>query len=230
MGSDGSHNDGIQIIGGRNITVERTRIDGTIWVAATMITQQRNRVGNITYADNWLGSGSCTMNIYDGSGANQVIPGVTLVRNQFFRGTTRNPDCAVIITTRTRNETTFAGNVWTDGSTPPPSIRNGGRSISDPESFYWYEPYERFVADDEVIEPPVMAPVEDSADEGVAPQAPAPASAPAPSESPAADSPAIADEPAPTDSPAPVEDPAPANPPAPSDPASTAPPSPPAPE
>jgi PKD repeat protein len=232
MGSDGSHNDGIQIIGGRNITVERTRIDGTIWVAATMITQQRNRVGNITYADNWLGSGSCTMNIYDGSGANEVIPGVTLVRNQFFRGTTRISDCAVIITTRTRNQTTWAGNVWTNGSTPPPSISNGGRSIGDPEAFYWYEPYERFVSDDEVIEPEVMAPEEDSADQGAAPQAPVPAPAPAPqsAETPAADSPAVADESAPTDSPAPVEDPAPASPPASSDPASTAPPSPPAPE
>jgi PKD repeat protein len=201
MGSDGSHNDGIQIVGGQNITVERTRIDGAIWVAAAMITQQRNRTGNITFADSWLGSGSCTINIYDGSGANQPIAGVTLVRNQFFRGTTRIADCAVIITNRTRELTTFASNVWTDGSSPAPTIRNGGRALSDPEAFYWYEPYERFVSDDEVVEPvPAMAPDE-------APQAPAPQDTPAPQDAPAAEQPAARTE----EAPAPTE-PAPAAP------------------
>jgi PKD repeat protein len=140
---DGSHNDAIQIIGGRNIIIAATRIDGEIYNAGVMVTQQRNAVANITMVNNWLAGGSCTVNVYDGSGANRAITGLAFARNIFTRGSTTNPDCAVIISERSQDGLVFVDNVWADAAQPPPSVKRGGRSTA--LEYEWSDIFERFV-------------------------------------------------------------------------------------
>ena len=122
--SDGSHNDGVQVIGGRNIRITGSRIDGSIHNAGVMITNGRNNVSNVTIANNWAASGACTVNVSDKNAG--AITGLSMTGNVFTRGTTRNTDCAMIVTDATRAIATAAGNTWHNGSTPAPSVDNGG--------------------------------------------------------------------------------------------------------
>lgn len=122
--ADGSHNDGVQIGAGRNIRVTGTRIDGTIYNAGFMVTQGRGPVSNLTITNNWLAGGACTINVYDKEGS--AITGLNMSNNVFTRRTTRNTDCAIIVSAATRAVATAAGNTWHDGSTPAPNMKNGG--------------------------------------------------------------------------------------------------------
>lgn len=122
--SDGTHNDGVQIIGGHNIRISGSRIDGTIYNAGMMITNGRNNVYDVSIVDNWLAGGACTINVSDKDAGK--ITGLTMSRNQFTRGTTRNADCAMIVTDATRAVATATANTWHNGSTPAPTMSNGG--------------------------------------------------------------------------------------------------------
>ena len=82
---DGSHNDAIQVAGGRNISITGNRFDGQIYNAVLMATQGRNDVSNLTFANNWAAGGSCSVNIYD-KNAPYGMPGVVLTGNVFTRG------------------------------------------------------------------------------------------------------------------------------------------------
>lgn len=121
---DGSHNDAVQIGAGKNIKVTGTRIDGTIYNAGFMVTQGRGPVSNLTITNNWLAGGACTINIYDKEAS--AITGVNMSNNVFTRRSTRNTDCAMIVTSATRSIATATGNTWHDGSTPAPNMKNGG--------------------------------------------------------------------------------------------------------
>lgn len=123
--SDGSHNDGIQIAGGHNIRVTNNRIDGTIYNAGLMITQGRNDVYDLTISNNHLAGGGCTINIWD-KNVPYPMTNVTMNSNTFTRGSTRNTDCAMIVSLDTRAVATATANTWHDGTTPTPYMRNGG--------------------------------------------------------------------------------------------------------
>lgn len=123
--SDGTHNDGVQIIGGRNIRIVGNRIDGTMHNAGIMITQGRNDVSDVTIANNRVAGGSCTVNVND-KNTSYPISGLTMTDNVFTRGSTRNTDCAMIVTNNTRAIATATNNTWHDDTTPPPYMRNGG--------------------------------------------------------------------------------------------------------
>jgi hypothetical protein len=114
-----SHDDNIQFEGGTNFLAERNTIEGA-YNAAWMITQNWARSSNMRLIGNWLSGGGCTVNISEkGKGP---VTGLVLRDNQFARGTTRVPDCAVISPTTT--VPTMQNNVWT-GTTIPVTVRRG---------------------------------------------------------------------------------------------------------
>ncbi len=121
--SDGTHHDAIQVMGGKNIVITGNRIDGSIYNAGLMITHGRNDVSDVTFSGNWAGGGGCTVNVSDSRGP---IPGVVMENNVFTRGSTRVKDCAMLATSDTRSVTVARNNTWHDGSTPAPTIKNGG--------------------------------------------------------------------------------------------------------
>ncbi len=123
--ADGTHNDGVQIIGGHNITIGGSRIDGSMHNAGVMISAGRNNVRDVTIRRSHMGGGGCTVNIYDGN-ASGPLRGIRLNDNVFRRGTTRLTDCAMIVSRDTRAAAIASGNTWHDASTPKPTMRNGG--------------------------------------------------------------------------------------------------------
>lgn len=121
---DGTHNDGVQVMGGRNIAITGSRIDGTIRNAGVMITHGRNDVSDVTIRGNWAAGGGCTVNVFDGDGPG-AIEGLTMSDNVFTRGTTRITDCAMIVSDATRGLARASNNTWHDSSTPAPTMMNG---------------------------------------------------------------------------------------------------------
>lgn len=86
-----SHDDGIQVEGGRNNRIIGNHISGAT-SAAIMITQNRARTENLIIRDNYLTGGGCTINIDEkGKGP---LPGLTIGNNTF--GTSRHPNCPII--------------------------------------------------------------------------------------------------------------------------------------
>ncbi len=122
--SDGTHNDGIQIVGGRNVTVTGTRIDGSIYTSALMIAKDRNEISDVILTGNWLAGGSVTINVADK--AYEPISRLRINDNVFTRGSTAITDFAMLVGSRTRAISTATGNTWHDKTTPPPYMRNGG--------------------------------------------------------------------------------------------------------
>lgn len=116
--SDGSHNDGIQIVGGKNITIQWNTFNGTFYNAALQITQDRNTVSAVTYTDNWTDGGGCSVNVAQSGYA--AIQGLKLQTNKFGRGSTYG--CPMIINAATASIATVTGNVWEDGKTPLPKV------------------------------------------------------------------------------------------------------------
>ena len=122
--ADGSHNDGVQFVGGHNVTITGTRIDGAIFNAGIMMAKDRNDIYNISISNNWLGGGAATINVADKTYT--PVQGLVMNNNVYFRGTTRLVDYAMLIANGTRAIATATGNTWHDTSTPTPYMRNGG--------------------------------------------------------------------------------------------------------
>ncbi|WP_460602735.1 hypothetical protein [Jatrophihabitans fulvus] len=86
-----SHNDAIQILGGKNISIHRNTLrDGSN--AALQVTQTKGPVTNLTFTRNWTGGGACTVNLQDAPLTSMT--GITLDSNLFSR--TSKYNCAVI--------------------------------------------------------------------------------------------------------------------------------------
>ena len=122
--ADGSHNDGVQFVGGHNVTITGTRIDGAIYNAGIMMAKDRNDIYTVNISNNWLGGGAATINVADKTYT--PVQGLVMNNNVFFRGTTRLVDFAMLIANGTRAIATATGNTWHDNSTPTPYMRNGG--------------------------------------------------------------------------------------------------------
>ncbi len=106
---DGSHNDGIQVVAGRNIVIEGNRFDGAIYNAALMVTQKWGPVADLALRGNILGGGVCTINVYDGGAG---IEGLDITGNTFLRGTQAAAGCATTITPPTRKGAVQRANMW----------------------------------------------------------------------------------------------------------------------
>jgi len=118
QGGGPTHNDGVQVLGGRNIRITGNSISGAS-NAAVQITQDVSATSDLVLADNRLDGGGCTVNV-----AHKVLKtmtGITVSGNRFGRGT-RIADCAIIASAMT--DLTAAGNVW-DDSGEPVRIRRG---------------------------------------------------------------------------------------------------------
>jgi hypothetical protein len=106
-----SHDDGIQVQGGRNIRLEHNSISGA-WNAAIQVTQNYAVTSDLQISDNWLGGGGCTVNIHQK--ARGPIQGLVLKDNRFSRDS--RLDCAVI--TPITTPLSAWNNVWADTQTP----------------------------------------------------------------------------------------------------------------
>lgn len=109
--SDGSHNDGIQIVGGKNITIARNTLTGAR-NAAIMIDQGYNDVSQVSITKNLADGGSCTFNIDDNP--RPRMSGITLTGNLLGRHSAGR--CGIIISRGVQH--VMANNLWEDTRTP----------------------------------------------------------------------------------------------------------------
>ncbi|MDJ0379159.1 hypothetical protein [Cryobacterium sp. PH31-L1] len=106
QGGSPSHDDSIQVQSGNNITVTGNRLTDS-HSAAVQITQDRGKVSDFTFADNFANGGACTVNIAEKSYG--PIQGAAITGNTFGRDS-RLANCAVIAPTTTKID--FADNYY----------------------------------------------------------------------------------------------------------------------
>ncbi|TFB74808.1 hypothetical protein E3O06_06825 [Cryobacterium glaciale] len=111
QGGSPSHDDSIQVQSGNNITVAGNRLTDS-HSAAVQITQDRGKVSNFAFTDNFANGGACTVNIAEKSYG--PIQGAVITDNTFGRDS-RLANCAVIAPTTTKID--FAGNYYTPDDT-----------------------------------------------------------------------------------------------------------------
>jgi hypothetical protein len=112
--SDGSHNDGVQVVGGTDVTVTGNTIEvGTGWNAVLQVTQDVAATRNLSFIGNWVDGGTCSVKLTQ-QGRSTLGP-VIVSGNRFGRSMSI-AGCAVLRTNATTLEA--AGNVWEDNGTP----------------------------------------------------------------------------------------------------------------
>jgi PKD repeat protein len=116
---EGTHNDGLQLVGGSRVAIVGSRIDGTMSNAAVQLVQSRNRIADFAIRDSYLAGGGCTVNVSDVRGP-AAIEGLVFEGNTFVRGSSRHLDCAMLVTLRSLPGAAAAANRWHDGSEPAP--------------------------------------------------------------------------------------------------------------
>jgi len=122
---EGTHNDGFQISGGRNIEFRGNTFSGEQRNAVWMVTQASNPISDLRILGNFIDATAASgLNLNDTPGTGPVT-GLRMVGNMF---TKTNQTYPILVTLRTINSggPVVSGNVWHDGSTPPPAIRPGG--------------------------------------------------------------------------------------------------------
>ena len=101
-----THNDGVQITAGTNITISSNIIQDNS-NAGLMITQGAGTVSNVRFTGNWSSGGACTVNIT--ATPRPTISGLTVTGNQ-FKHNTRVANCAIL---QNRGVAmTLGGNIW----------------------------------------------------------------------------------------------------------------------
>jgi hypothetical protein len=114
-----SHDDNIQVQGGRNIRLIGNTLEGA-YNTGLMVTQDYSITSNRRFTGNWADGGGCTVNIAEkGKGP---IQGLVVSDNRFGRNT-RVPDCPVIAPPTT--PMIAEGNVYDDTGLPARIRRNG---------------------------------------------------------------------------------------------------------
>ncbi|GAB3680883.1 hypothetical protein [Angustibacter aerolatus] len=114
-----SHDDGVQVQGGRNIRITGNRIPDAD-NAGLMITQDTAITSDLQFTDNWADGGGCTVNVAEkGKGP---IQGLVVSSNRFGHATAV-ADCPVIAPSTT--PMTAVGNVYDDTNLPARIRRNG---------------------------------------------------------------------------------------------------------
>jgi hypothetical protein len=109
-GGGPTHDDGVQIQSGHNLTIVNNAIDGG-WNAAIQVTQDRGRTSDLEITGNYLDHGLCSVNVAQKSYG--PIQGVVVSGNTFGRSQ-RSYDCAIVRPTTTA--ITASGNYFTDGA------------------------------------------------------------------------------------------------------------------
>jgi hypothetical protein len=107
--SDGTHNDGIQILNGSDIQITGNNFDvGKKANAAIQVTQDFGKVSKLTISKNWANGGACTFNF-----AHKVQNSLTVkASGNVFGHDTFFDDCPMLISSATNVE--GSGNVYED--------------------------------------------------------------------------------------------------------------------
>ena len=116
---DGSHNDGVQVLGGRNIRIRNNTITGAR-NAALQVTQDFSATTDVQFTGNYADGGGCTVNLAHDDRSS--MSGITVRDNRFGRNT-RYDNCAIVATRKT--SLTASNNVWDDTGAAV-RIRDGG--------------------------------------------------------------------------------------------------------
>jgi len=116
-GGTPSHDDGIQVQVGNNIKIDSNRLTGS-YSAAVQVTQDRGKVSNFSFTNNYADGGHCTVNIAQKTYGPLVG---TIIKDNKFGRDTDNYNCAIIVSTTTTID--HARNFFTDGT--PVTIRKG---------------------------------------------------------------------------------------------------------
>ena len=119
QGGGPSHNDGVQVLGGRNITITGNNISGA-GNAALQVTQDYSAVSGLSFTRNVVDGGACTVNIAK-KPRNGIA--VTVADNSF--GPNRVYGGCGIVASTTATSVSGSGNVW-QSSGQPVTIRRQG--------------------------------------------------------------------------------------------------------
>ncbi len=119
LGNTPTHNDGVQVLGGKNIRIIGNTITGG-HNAGLQVTQDYSATTDLQFNRNWVDGGGCSVNLAHKKLASMT--GITVTQNRFGRNT-RIADCAIISSAAT--VLSASGNVWDDNGQPV-RIRNGG--------------------------------------------------------------------------------------------------------
>lgn len=117
--SDGSHNDGVQVLGGTNIAIKHNTITvGTTLNAVMQVTQDYAPTKNLSFTQNWVDGGTCSVKLQHRSESS--LGPVTVSMNS-FGSHTEIDNCAILRTSKTSLR--HSGNVWTStGSSVSPIV------------------------------------------------------------------------------------------------------------
>ena len=106
-----SHNDGVQVTGGTNITISGNNIQGAH--NAAIMVGQGTAISNLKITNNWLGDGGCTVNVTQ-NGTGGPILGTTIQNNKFAPGS-YGTTCPMRLPKT--SPITVSGNTWAATST-----------------------------------------------------------------------------------------------------------------
>ncbi|MFP7760248.1 hypothetical protein [Marisediminicola sp. LYQ85] len=101
-----THDDSIQIQNGRNIRIVGNAMSGA-YNAALQVTQGTGVVADLTFSDNWVAGGQCSLNIAEGNWP--AIEGLTITGNTL--GESRFT-CPLLMTPETLARSVVEKNVW----------------------------------------------------------------------------------------------------------------------
>jgi hypothetical protein len=116
-GGGSSHSDGVQVLGGDDITIVGNSISGAA-NAALQVTQNYDDVRGLRLSGNWVDGGTCTLNL--ASKGRPSMSGLTIEGNRFGRGSSAR-GCAIIASLATSFQ--GGGNVYDDDGSPVPVQR-----------------------------------------------------------------------------------------------------------
>jgi hypothetical protein len=111
-----SHNDAVQVLGGRNLLIEHNTLEGGA-NSALQVTQSHSAVSNLRLTDNWAGGGACTVNLQDAPLTS--MSGIRVDHNRFLKTSTYK--CAIIA----YEGVSFVNeaNTWSGTTTPVTVVR-----------------------------------------------------------------------------------------------------------
>ena len=119
LGNTPTHNDAVQVLGGRNIRVLNSTLEQA-HNAGIQVTQDFSATTDLEIRNNWIDGGGCSINLAHKKLSS--MSGITATGNRFGRNQ-RIGGCAIISTQAT--SLTHSGNVWDDNNQTV-SINNGG--------------------------------------------------------------------------------------------------------
>lgn len=111
--SDGTHNDGIQILNGSDIEITGNNFDvGKKANAAIQVTQDFGKVSKLSITKNWANGGACTFNF-----AHKIQNSLTVkASGNIFGHDTFFDDCPMLISSATKVD--GSGNIYEDSKQP----------------------------------------------------------------------------------------------------------------